>query len=245
MILSMNDKVFKTLIISLVMMFSQSALSAVVTTSASVGTFTGSGGGDRVPLTGLDQFDSSLGTLTGIVFRLDISNYEAEIALDSYEEPVDEFGDPTGAVFSFADLGSQISLSVDTPGGGGLLFATTGIGGPIFDEFDVITVGPASSSVSDDVTTRLQTNSLFNDFIGNGQIDFMELGIFAFFEGAQVTFDDGSTAPGTPSLNSFSVGPSTVSIDYTYVSAVPVPAAVWLFGSGLLSLVGFARRRKI
>jgi hypothetical protein len=29
-----------------------------------------------------------------------------------------------------------------------------------------------------------------------------------------------------------------------YVSAVPVPAAVWLFGSGLLGLAGIARRRK-
>jgi len=30
----------------------------------------------------------------------------------------------------------------------------------------------------------------------------------------------------------------------TTVSAVPVPAAVWLFGSGLIGLVGFARRKK-
>jgi len=28
------------------------------------------------------------------------------------------------------------------------------------------------------------------------------------------------------------------------ISAVPVPAAVWLFGSGLIGLVGFARRKK-
>jgi hypothetical protein len=28
------------------------------------------------------------------------------------------------------------------------------------------------------------------------------------------------------------------------VAAVPVPAAVWLFGSGLLGLVGIARRKK-
>ena len=27
------------------------------------------------------------------------------------------------------------------------------------------------------------------------------------------------------------------------ITAVPVPAAVWLFGSGLLGLAGFARRR--
>ena len=29
-----------------------------------------------------------------------------------------------------------------------------------------------------------------------------------------------------------------------YISAVPVPAAVWLFGSGLLGLIGVARRKK-
>ena len=28
------------------------------------------------------------------------------------------------------------------------------------------------------------------------------------------------------------------------VSAIPIPAAIWLFGSGLISLVGFARRNK-
>ncbi len=29
------------------------------------------------------------------------------------------------------------------------------------------------------------------------------------------------------------------------VAAVPVPAAVWLFGSGLAGLIGFARRKKV
>ena len=32
--------------------------------------------------------------------------------------------------------------------------------------------------------------------------------------------------------------------DNVSVSAVPVPAAVWLFGSGLIGLAGFARRKK-
>jgi hypothetical protein len=33
-------------------------------------------------------------------------------------------------------------------------------------------------------------------------------------------------------------------ISFGTVSPVPIPAAVWLFGSGLLGLVGMARRKK-
>ena len=32
--------------------------------------------------------------------------------------------------------------------------------------------------------------------------------------------------------------------DVAALSSVPVPAAVWLFGSGLFGLLGFARRKK-
>lgn len=33
-------------------------------------------------------------------------------------------------------------------------------------------------------------------------------------------------------------------LDDVVVTAVPVPAAVWLFGSGRLGLIGFARKKK-
>lgn len=46
---------------------------------------------------------------------------------------------------------------------------------------------------------------------------------------------------GDPCCNGGSLFWDDVSLE---VSAVPVPAAVWLFGSGLLGLVGVARRRK-
>ena len=44
-----------------------------------------------------------------------------------------------------------------------------------------------------------------------------------------------------PALQPNHVG---VSIRHTAVSFVPVPAAVWLFGSGLIGLIGVARRKK-
>ena len=34
-------------------------------------------------------------------------------------------------------------------------------------------------------------------------------------------------------------------ISFDEVSAVPVPAAVWLFGTALIGLVGLSRRRKV
>jgi hypothetical protein len=40
------------------------------------------------------------------------------------------------------------------------------------------------------------------------------------------------------------IGAVVVTLDSLNISAVPVPAAVWLFGSGLLGLVGIAKRKK-
>ena len=37
---------------------------------------------------------------------------------------------------------------------------------------------------------------------------------------------------------------TTLTVDHTLVSAVPVPAAAWLFGSALLGLAGVSRKRK-
>ncbi|MDH5570797.1 MAG: VPLPA-CTERM sorting domain-containing protein [Gammaproteobacteria bacterium] len=52
---------------------------------------------------------------------------------------------------------------------------------------------------------------------------------------------------GCCSVDWFALFDGSVEITYDYtptVSAVPVPAAIWLFGSGLIGLAGIARRRK-
>lgn len=50
-------------------------------------------------------------------------------------------------------------------------------------------------------------------------------------------FDAQSTASGASTKNNFN--------GQLFYSPVPVPAAVWLFGSGLLGLIGVARRKKV
>ena len=65
---------------------------------------------------------------------------------------------------------------------------------------------------------------------------------------AQLFGFTGNNVAGT--LNSYILGSATLSTNGTLTfsanqaSAVPLPAAVWLFGSGLMGLVGVSRRRK-
>lgn len=121
---------------------------------------------------------------------------------------------------TIADVGSAI------PASDGSYFQTTG---------GLLDQGPAPLAVTTLNTSLLCTPG--TDCIGNalsGGTPFTDDGIAGSpmidgpFPGLNVNFDIGSG-------NSLTV---------LSVSAVPVPAAVWLFGSGLLGLIGIARRRR-
>ena len=58
----------------------------------------------------------------------------------------------------------------------------------------------------------------------------------------QLGTSDGSDAVATPFDGSWTLS-SNGTLTYSAVSQVPVPAAVWLFGSGLVGMIGVARRK--
>ena len=222
---------------TLMSLLALSATAATISTSTIVPATTGSGF-TLIPTTGLAQFDPANGTLTGITFSLDVSNYEVTFSLDSWDDP------QTGAMFQSANISGQISISAALPAGGGLIFASTSFAGSIFDEFDTVTVtGSSGGAQFEDATARLTSNGLLASFVGTGDISILELGVFSFGHPFVVTLDDGSNAFGNPRIDAFNVGPSTITVDYTYTpTVVPVPATVWLLGSALLGMAGMKRR---
>jgi len=67
--------------------------------------------------------------------------------------------------------------------------------------------------------------------------------------GGQLELSPGATGPGTnlggvTMVNGFTGQTPLIDLHIQAPAPVPVPAAAWLFGSGLLGLVGMARRKK-
>jgi len=113
----------------------------------------------------------------------------------------------------------------------------------------------------------LSGTNLYHDTNGNGIQDGGETTLLDI--NSAIPFSDGLTslsfphtsggpAPMAATANSLGLGAETPfegvrgyfdigtgnSLHVTSVSTVPVPAAVWLFGSGLIGLIGIARRKK-
>ncbi|UCB54105.1 MAG: VPLPA-CTERM sorting domain-containing protein [Thiotrichales bacterium] len=134
------------------------------------------------------------------------------------------------------DLSDHTSLDLTSAtgtGGSGAIGGTVGFGtvGTVFNS-------PFTFNPSTPVSNLLQ--------IGNWQVDL-----------ATTTIDDQTvdvltlSGTGTISGNGFDLTPTTWTLSanatggsYSMtVNAVPVPAAVWLFGSGLIGLIAVARRK--
>lgn len=230
--------------------------------------------GNRTPVSGTMSFDTSTGagvaTVNGFFFFGDTPgtgpNTSVANALGVTFQVIDTVGTMVGAMlFSWNGGGHSVSIVLDASGmlsnigaaimggptstvsGVGALPATNGMNfgtvkAPIFlplgpspaatttmntgagcDGSTLATQVNAYTIVTNMANVGVCTTGMVNDGIGG---DPMTSGGFpgfnANFDITSVHFDSFVTAP----------------------AAVPVPAAVWLFGSGLLGLVGIARRKK-
>ena len=155
--------------------------------------------------------------------------------------PLSMVWDATG-LFNAIDIGLQAGdvISGTNLKRSGSIIADVGSATPASDGvINTLTGTPLNQGPAPLAVTTLNTSILCSpgfDCLGNplsGGAPFTDDGISGSpmidgpFPGMNVNFDIGSG-------NSLTV---------ESVSAVPVPAAVWLFGSGLLALVGTARRK--
>ena len=115
---------------------------------------------------------------------------------------------------------------------------------PIFDFPSLATAASARNAVVDALNTEPAVVTVGRE--GGANLDFFGIGfdvasaspITLFTRGAVLLNDWGIPDPGIGGVDS-----STPAM-YASFTVVPVPAAVWLFGSGLLGLVAIARRKK-
>ena len=141
-----------------------------------------------------------------------------------------DYGLQAGDVISGTDLKRNGAVIADVgsaaPASDGILNPNTGL---------LLNQGPAPLAM-----TTLNTSTLCIPYVDcNGNA----------LSGGEPLFDDGIS--GSPMIDgpfpglsvNFDIG-SGNSLTVLNVTTVPVPAAVWLFGSGLIGLVGVVRRRK-
>ncbi len=125
----------------------------------------------------------------------------------------------------------------------------------IFDDSDQSYLGPSLGVQIGDIVRFASINGFDNHTVTNtsNAASLLLTGSTNFILG--LSTDGGvswmaDAGPASLGANAYSVtfgttGANVIEVDVQIVPAVPVPAAVWLFGSGLLGLVGIARRKAL
>jgi len=107
--------------------------------------------------------------------------------------------------------------------------------GSVFTLADVVTADTTIINSADAIPIIVNGAGLLANN-GSQAIAFFPEG----FDGTAINGDASLAYSTTPTF-----GPFTYHAVKWEASVVPIPAAVWLFGSGLLGLIGIARRKKV
>jgi len=173
-------------------------------------------------LDSLSQFDGSLGTLTGATISI-TGDLTVNTFLDAgFDAPDISLPHGLDATYSIS-VGAQTQTTTVSCSAGAFAL-------------------PCINDVTN--TTFINTSSAFSGvglagFTGNGNLAGFGVDLLLTLDGFNLDNIDG------PALDfEIDFANTTVTVDYQY-SAVPVPAAVWLFASGLIGLAAPAMRRRL
>jgi hypothetical protein len=229
--------------------------------------------GVRTPITGTMSFDTSTGagvaTVNSFLFFGNSTNHYAS-ALGVTFQSIDTMGTLVGGMlFSWNNGSHLVSIVMDA----GQMFAgLPGLmgGGPtnsISGTYSAVSNGGGTPDsglpASADITTAIVRTSTLNTASGcDGLTLATQVNAYTINTnmanvgtctnaGNGFGTDDsiGGDPMTSPSFGDFNGNFDILSVHFdsfvpTPPTVVPVPAAVWLFGSGLLGLVGIARRKK-
>jgi len=207
--------------------------------------------GNRTAITGTMHFNTKDGSGSGTVVPFSFfGNGLASATTITFQAIGDGAGNPNGPLvlgnmgFNWNDNnGIPVSIVMDASGffgavGGGLstsdvitggsLPASNGVAGSSKGGTYTVPIGPGPV-----VTTTWNTTTIGTPILGTNPSGTLPL----------ITDTVGGSPMPTAPFKGFNANFDITSLTVTSV-LVPVPAAVWLFGSGLLGLVGVARRRK-
>ncbi|VAW51340.1 hypothetical protein MNBD_GAMMA06-936 [hydrothermal vent metagenome] len=205
---------------------------------------TGTATWDDVALVGTDSLDPfrilggtlNVGTVNAVaigdgfggsgnmVMGNTLASWDGPFAIEGI--PINNVGDLSG-LFNAIEQGVSVG---DTITGGALPASNDTLFGDAESGFFTLPLGPSAFASTFFNVTPLADTTLPGDFPSGGL----------------PIVDDG--IPGSPILATFFAGRSgafdLVELEVISITTVPVPAAIWLFASGFVGLLGFARRRR-
>ncbi len=168
------------------------------------------------------------------------------VAINSHEFLVDERdGNGLGAgnnaavksLFKIDIAGATDVTNFSTTGSAADKTALTNAAVPKTIFLDVYAKLVANGITSANVPSKLEGVAFGQDITDNGVL----------FHTLYVANDNDfvPASSGTNQFYVFAVADTALTYQAQQISAVPVPAAVWLFGTGLMGLLGFTRKRKV
>lgn len=182
----------------------------------------------------IDQLDVGLGIVVGgapLATLVDLSN----VTLSSTANVMGDYG--TMSASGGADIISgELNLA-----------ALLGLGNPLSLDLSVYAGAAPNTQIAAGLLNPLGISLVLNEQIENCSAAFCSFEANALHLILDAVDIDASLLGLVGATLNLDVASLDLTLGHSYaeMSAVPVPAAAWLFGSGILGLVGFGRRRQV